>query len=139
MLLVHTNFGNCLALRINLRISLLHFLPKDVKFIQKFFFGISEKLTIAHTFNPVLRRRVIPLIYGFPEQEIPKDNTNLYWYHKIVIWSSKHLRKLLSSIFQLQNLFYLRSSVLRLKSNYTHFPTMPILIPNMNVRFNNIS
>jgi len=31
------NFGNCLALRISLRISLLRFLLKDVKFIQSFF------------------------------------------------------------------------------------------------------
>ena len=37
LLLVHTNFENCLALRINLRISLLRFLLKDVKFIRSFF------------------------------------------------------------------------------------------------------
>ena len=36
LLLVHTHFGNCLALRIYLRISLLHFPLKDVKFIQSF-------------------------------------------------------------------------------------------------------
>jgi len=61
------NSGNCLALRINSCISLMLFLLKDVKFIE-FFFGISERLTTAHTFSPVLRRRVIAL-FGLHENQ----------------------------------------------------------------------